>query len=103
MSRCHLFLVLSLLSLLLLLATGPAHSSAIRCDQEVDPSTCTYGSYVDYTCRKTVCRKGPSGLCGGKNDRWGKCGRGLMCSNCNRCQGCSYDSFTCWEDKNCIW
>lgn len=35
--------------------------------------------------------------------RYGICADGLMCSNCNRCQGCSFQTFMCWDDKNCIW
>ena len=35
--------------------------------------------------------------------RYGTCADGLMCSNCNRCQGCSFKTFICWDDRNCIW
>ena len=35
--------------------------------------------------------------------RYGTCAEGLMCSNCNRCQGCSFRTFICWDDRNCIW
>jgi hypothetical protein len=58
--------------------------------------------------------------------RYGRCANGLMCSNCNRCQGCSFQvqdkvcpsvldgqmersftlplqTFICWDDKDCIW
>ena len=37
------------------------------------------------------------------NFRYGTCADGLMCSNCNRCQGCSFRTFICWDDRNCIW
>ena len=35
--------------------------------------------------------------------RYGMCADGLMCSNCNRCQGCSFTTFMCWDDHDCIW
>jgi hypothetical protein len=26
-----------------------------------------------------------------------------MCSNCQRCQGCSLKTFECFDDRQCIW
>ena len=28
---------------------------------------------------------------------------GLVCSNCNRCQGCSLRTYECFDDPKCIW
>eukprot|EP00090_Calanus_glacialis_P023354 TRINITY_DN36034_c0_g1_i1.p2 TRINITY_DN36034_c0_g1~~TRINITY_DN36034_c0_g1_i1.p2 ORF type:complete len:106 (-),score=26.78 TRINITY_DN36034_c0_g1_i1:225-542(-) len=69
---------------------------------EVSPSDCTYGITTN-NCGHTVCLKGPGEMCGGKFGRYGTCADGLMCSNCNRCQGCSFRTFICWDDRNCIW
>lgn len=69
---------------------------------DVNPELCSYGSVVD-KCGKRVCSKGPGEMCGGKYGRYGICDDGLMCSNCNRCQGCSFKTFRCWDDPDCIW
>ena len=81
---------------------------------------CAYDTTKDH-CGNEVCLRGPGEMCGGKYGRWvisiikslllvklcnfryGACADGLMCSNCNRCQGCSFRTFICWEDKNCIY
>ena len=52
--------------------------------------------------KKLSC-SGPGEVCGGKHQRYGICGEGLMCSNCNRCQGCSMKTFECFDDRQCIW
>ena len=49
--------------------------------------------------RGRVCRSVPGGLCGGVDDVYGVCGEGLSCSPCNKCVGCSYNSFTCYEEE----
>lgn len=67
-----------------------------------DVSTCRYGWERD-ACGNTLCTKGPGSLCGGKHMRYGICGEGLMCSNCNRCTGCSSITFECFDDTHCIW
>jgi hypothetical protein len=46
---------------------------------------CRFGWEVD-ACNNKVCTKGPGEVCGGKHMRYGICGEGLMCNNCNRCQ-----------------
>ena len=48
------------------------------------------------------CTKGPGDHCGGKDNLYGTCGEGLMCSNCNRCIGCSRKTFECFDDRLCI-
>ena len=48
------------------------------------------------------CYKGPGDICGGLGDQYGVCGEGLVCSSCNRCIGCSYNSFTCFDDHECL-
>ena len=71
----------------------------------VDPEEaekCKYGFKVD-GCGTHFCLKGPRDYCGGKFERYGVCGEGLMCNKCNRCTGCSTKSFQCWYDENCIW
>lgn len=70
-------------------------------DPEEAPS-CKYGFEVD-ACGSFFCSKGPSSYCGGKFERYGVCGDGLMCNKCNRCTGCSTKTFECWYDVNCIW
>merc|ERR1712183_884532 len=65
------------------------HGAASVCEEGVNClSVCDYGSYRDLF-GNTVCKKGPSQVCGGKDHIYGRCGEGMMCSNCNRCQGCS--------------
>jgi len=71
----------------------------------VDPAeapNCKYGFEVD-ACGTHFCSKGPKSYCGGKFERYGVCGEGLMCNKCNRCTGCSTKTFQCWYDDNCIW
>ena len=71
----------------------------------VDPEeaqNCKYGFEVD-ACGTHFCSKGPKSYCGGKFERYGVCGEGLMCNKCNRCTGCSTKTFQCWYDDNCIW
>jgi len=63
---------------------------------------CKYGWEMD-PCGTKLCTKGPGEVCGGKNERYGICGEGLMCSNCQRCQGCSLKTFECFDDRQCIW
>ena len=67
-----------------------------------DVKECRYGWETDI-CGHKSCSKGPGETCGGKDQRYGVCGEGLMCSNCNRCQGCSFRTFRCYDDRNCIW
>ncbi len=100
--------------LLLFVALFPADSSAFprRCrearqlrtwrqmDDSFDASSCKYGWETD-VCGVRRCTKGPGDLCGGKHQRYGICGEGLMCSNCNRCYGCSLKTFECFEDRTC--
>ena len=47
------------------------------------PEMCTFGWETD-PCGNTFCAKGPREMCGGKNNRYGLCGEGLMCGNCDR-------------------
>lgn len=71
----------------------------------VDPNeavNCVYGFEVD-ACGTHFCSKGPKSYCGGRFERYGICGEGLMCNKCNRCTGCSTKTFECWYDDNCIW
>eukprot|EP00092_Neocalanus_flemingeri_P009709 GFUD01010457.1.p1 GENE.GFUD01010457.1~~GFUD01010457.1.p1 ORF type:complete len:134 (+),score=32.05 GFUD01010457.1:73-474(+) len=49
-----------------------------------------------------VCKKGPGDICGGAGDQYGVCGDGLSCSSCNLCTGCSYKSFSCYDDSECL-
>merc|ERR1712080_455885 len=78
------------------------YGAASVCEEGVDcHSVCEFGSYQDF-CGNTVCKKGPSQVCGGKHNIYGRCGSGMMCSNCNRCQGCSLKTFQCWNDKDCV-
>merc|ERR1712106_577123 len=45
-----------------------------------------------------VCNRGPGQFCDGG---YGPCDEGLVCSTCNRCEGCSFKTFTCWQDTEC--
>lgn len=67
-----------------------------------DRNNCEYGFEED-ACGTYFCSKGPKSYCGGKFERYGVCGEGLMCNKCNRCTGCSTKTFECWYDDNCIW
>ncbi len=67
---------------------------------DFNSDNCRYGWEVD-VCGVKQCTKGPGDLCGGKHQRYGICGEGLMCSNCNRCYGCSLKTFECYEDGGC--
>jgi len=66
-----------------------------------DGGSCKYGWEVD-ACGRHSCTKGPGDHCGGKDNLYGTCGEGLMCSNCNRCIGCSRKTFECFDDRLCI-
>ncbi|XP_040582057.1 neuroparsin-A [Lepeophtheirus salmonis] len=68
--------------------------------KDVDVSKCEFGWYYDL-CDVKTCAKGPRDHCGGRHNRYGVCGEGLMCSNCNRCQGCSLHTFECFHDNFC--
>jgi len=81
------------------LPSGCNHKTS---SQIINEDKCTYGTTKD-SCGNVQCMKGPSETCGGKFGRYGTCADGLMCSNCNRCQGCSFKTFICWDDRNCIW
>ena len=48
-----------------------------------DPDSCLFGWVAD-SCHVMFCAKGPREMCGGKNNRYGLCGEGLMCGNCDR-------------------
>jgi len=100
-------LVMVVFSLAVAVSTVAASPAPIPniCDiQAEEPSDgdCYYGQTFD-RCGNKVCMKGPGEMCGGKFGRYGICGDGLMCSNCNRCQGCSYRTFVCWNDNNCMY
>eukprot|EP00092_Neocalanus_flemingeri_P094446 GFUD01120111.1.p1 GENE.GFUD01120111.1~~GFUD01120111.1.p1 ORF type:complete len:101 (+),score=18.62 GFUD01120111.1:41-343(+) len=71
-------------------------------ENHVPPISCTHGMILN-ACGRTVCRSGPGDMCGGKWGMYGICGEGLACSDCNRCQGCSFETFTCWDDEKCFW
>jgi len=104
-----ILLVTTLISLTLMVPLASAYPRGcgysrsqrvgIRVD---DASKCTYGWEVD-ACGNQICTKGPGEVCGGKNQRYGVCGEGLVCSNCNRCQGCSLRTYECFDDPKCIW
>jgi hypothetical protein len=65
---------------------GSARSCLFNRHMRVDNiNQCEYGWEVD-ACNNKVCTKGPGEVCGGKHMRYGICGEGLMCNNCNRCQ-----------------
>ena len=59
---------------------------------------CKYGVTVD-ECGQKHCMKGPGEFCGGLNDIYGVCSSGLICSDCNRCRGCSLTTLDCFEDE----
>ena len=48
----------------------------------LDKNECQYGSWRDQ-CGE-YCSKGPGEVCGGKGNRYGGCGDGLICGNCDR-------------------
>jgi len=84
---------------------GCAYSRSQRVGNGIqvnDANKCTYGWEVD-ACGNQICTKGPGEVCGGKGQRYGVCGEGLVCSNCNRCQGCSLRTYECFDDPKCIW
>ena len=65
---------------------GSARSCLFNRHLRVDNvSRCKFGWEVD-ACGNKICTKGPGEVCGGKHMRYGICGEGLMCNNCNRCQ-----------------
>ena len=58
----------------------------MNCREKFDNvNRCKFGWEVD-ACGNKICTKGPGEVCGGKHMRYGICGEGLMCNNCNRCQ-----------------
>jgi len=103
----HLFLWATLGLLLALMVLGPVQAYPRGCaygraNRVEDVKKCQYGWEMD-PCGNKVCTKGPGEVCGGKHQRYGVCGEGLMCSNCLRCQGCSLKTFECFDDPHCIW
>ena len=104
------FTILALVVLLKMITVAEAtpfmmHSCIFNQQHRVRPdeaTTCKYGYEVD-ACGNYFCTKGPRDFCGGKHERYGLCGEGLMCNKCNRCIGCSTKTFECFEDDNCIW
>merc|ERR1712184_80564 len=100
----HLFLLLIITALVPNVLSSALPPNCDPNQPEVDPGSCTYGTTRN-SCGRTVCQKGPGEMCGGRFGRYGRCANGLMCLNCNRCQGCSFQfqTFICWDDKECIW
>ena len=72
-----------------------------RAGQEAVPSACEHGDVMGPCGR--VCLKGPGDFCGGRRNVYGKCGESLKCSGCNRCVGCSFRSFFCFTDRECLY
>lgn len=70
---------------------------------DLNQVTCKYGYQTDI-CGITFCAKGPGDICGDKYSHYGICGRGLICSQCGRCTGCSIfsSSIDCFDDSNCL-
>jgi len=77
--------------LMFLISTIDSLALPPNCDSQpvAETDSCIYGTTQDL-CGRTVCLKGPGEMCGGRFGRYGRCADGLMCSNCNRCQGCSF-------------
>ena len=108
----HSLIVVSMVIAVFLSWSGDANASPflmsnclLNPDLAIDPkeaASCKYGNEVD-ACGTFFCSKGPRDYCGGKFERYGVCGDGLMCNKCNRCTGCSTKTFECWYDDNCIW
>eukprot|EP00092_Neocalanus_flemingeri_P059109 GFUD01070560.1.p1 GENE.GFUD01070560.1~~GFUD01070560.1.p1 ORF type:complete len:121 (+),score=37.51 GFUD01070560.1:28-363(+) len=61
--------------------------------------TCQYGEMMGPCGR--VCLRGPGEMCGGRGDRYGVCGGGMTCSDCNKCQECSARTGECSDDMEC--
>lgn len=95
-------MVMMAFNLALIVKAYPRACAYNRGQRVDDVKKCRYGWEVD-PCGNKICTKGPGEVCGGKNQRYGICGEGLMCSNCNRCQGCSLRTFECFDDPKCIW
>jgi len=74
----------------------PIAETSIEDDQE--ELECEFGVTVD-TCGQKHCMKGPGEFCGGLNSIYGLCAPGLVCSDCNRCRGCSVKTLKCFEDE----
>lgn len=101
----NLKILVSSICLALVFAIAEAYPRACQYNRDNrvdDVSRCKYGWDED-PCGNKICTKGPGEVCGGKHQRYGVCGEGLMCSNCNRCQGCSLRTFECFDDPKCIW
>eukprot|EP00088_Acartia_fossae_P000924 TRINITY_DN10347_c0_g1_i2.p1 TRINITY_DN10347_c0_g1~~TRINITY_DN10347_c0_g1_i2.p1 ORF type:complete len:109 (-),score=11.23 TRINITY_DN10347_c0_g1_i2:336-662(-) len=88
---------------LVLITTSVLSMNTCRLEgvEQKKPEECVYGRYLDF-CDTWRCLKGPGDTCGGRRNVHGECGSGLICSNCNRCTGCSYQSFMCWEELDCM-
>ena len=85
-------IIAALVTLVLCMATtsadpyGSARSCLFNRHLRIDNvNKCKFGWEVD-ACGNKICTKGPGEVCGGKHMRYGICGEGLMCNNCNRCQ-----------------
>merc|ERR1711936_965330 len=93
--RDKMLIVTGLLPLLLVVLAQCAPRPVRPCDPAPAlPLSCTYGTAPD-SCGRPVCLKGPGGVCGG---RYGQCGESLQCSLEGHCEGCSFQTFLCWEN-----
>ena len=63
--------------------TDECRTSAFWPGRTNHPEMCAFGWETD-PCGNTFCAKGPREMCGGKSNRYGVCGEGLMCGNCDR-------------------
>ncbi|KAE8744047.1 Neuroparsin 1 [Frankliniella occidentalis] len=87
-----LLLLLLLVVVLAAVAEASTRGLSVRCEPLPEPEDCLYGLARDH-CGRFVCAKGPGERCGGPMHL--TCGEGMYCK-CERCIGCSLNTFTCF-------
>ena len=99
---------MSTLSICMLMLSTPPPSSALPTSGLVWcywaghaalSGSCLHGEMMGPCGR--VCLRGPGEMCGGRGDRYGVCGGGMACSDCNKCEGCSSSTGECAQDREC--
>ena len=100
MSGLKMFLLLLTLTMMTTVLARPQASSRVsRARKSPEPEDCVHG-WVMTARGGRVCKKGPRGVCGGSQGQYGVCGENLVCSQCNRCTGCSFTVFRCYSDHD---
>jgi len=67
--------------------TGKFDCYGVRTAPDVSEATCPHGVVPGWCPGVFECGKGPGQACGGRHNRYGRCGTGMFCG-CGVCNGC---------------